>query len=366
MPAVPRPSQVQVFTALAIVVALLPLSGADGAAVSPPGSAVDTRIQTPRSATATRQTEMHPAMAGRIRVIESRRAQQSSAAPAPRDRAVSRSAALPARPVPTTTRSLDDPAMLDLAFKLLASAEISSLEWRAQFPYIEYNVEGNAAENRGYTAGLVGFTSRTHDMLVLVRRYVQEVPNNPLTPYLPALEAVDGTSSTAGLGPGFVAAWHRAGVDGAFQRVQLEVATEMYVAPAIRQAKADGLGTLGQFIYLDAIVMHGPGSDWLSFGGIRAAALRAAVPPSKGGDERRYLHAFLDKRVAAMQAEEGHSDVSRVEQAQRLFLNAGNLTLTPPLRWTVYGDRYDVGSLDTRCDSLLGCAPKRSGNRFGG
>lgn len=40
--------------------------------------------------------------------------------------------------------------------------------------------------------------------------------------------------------------------------------------------------------------MHGPGDDPASFGGIRAAAIAKARPPSQGGDEVAYLNAFLD------------------------------------------------------------------------
>lgn len=105
-------------------------------------------------------------------------------------------------------------------------------------------------------------------------------------------------------------------------------------------AKQDGQGTLGQFIYYDAMVMHGPGDDPASFGGIRAAAHAKARPPSKGGDEVTYLNAFLDVRVKAMKLEEAHSDTSRVDDAQRVFLRAGNLS--PPLRWKVYGDPYAI------------------------
>ena len=209
--------------------------------------------------------------------------------------------------------------------------------------YIEYNVEGNSSENRGYTGGIVGFTSRTHDMLLLVQQYVASAPtNNPLAAYLPALKKVDGTSSTAGLGAPFVAAWKAAGKDPRFAQAQVDLADSMYFRPAVDQATSDGLGALGQFAYFDAMVMHGPGSDSLSFGGIRSAALKKAKSPAQGGNETTYLDAFLNARVAAMKAEEGHSDVSRVETAQRAFLKNGNLSLSLPLTWSVYGDKYTV------------------------
>jgi len=90
------------------------------------------------------------------------------------------------------------------------------------------------------------------------------------------------------------------------------------------------------------MVMHGPGNDPLSFGGIRATAMTHARTPARGGDETTYLNAFLDARVAAMKTEEAHSDVSRVETAQRVWLKAGNLDLNTPLTWKVYGDSYTI------------------------
>jgi len=44
----------------------------------------------------------------------------------------------------------------------------------------------------------------------------------------------------------------------------------------VSQAKADGLRALGQFCYSHAIVMHGPGNDPVSSGGIRKTAMKKA------------------------------------------------------------------------------------------
>lgn len=89
--------------------------------------------------------------------------------------------------------------------------------------------------------------------------------------------------------------------------------------------------------------MHGDGGDETGFRSIRERALREAKPPAQGGDEVAYLNAFLDARVWAMKQEEAHSDTSRVDTAQRVFLDKGNLNLDPPLDWKVYGDSYHIG-----------------------
>lgn len=115
-----------------------------------------------------------------------------------------------------------------------------------------------------------------------------------------------------------------------------------YFEPALRLAVDDGLGLLGQFVYYDAMVYHGPGSDWFSMGGIRAAALAEADSPAEGGDEKAYLDAFLDARRQAMLDKRPGVNTSRVDTAQRRFLDEGNLDLRTPLEWKVYGDTYKI------------------------
>ena len=81
--------------------------------------------------------------------------------------------------------------------RLVSTAENSSTDWKAQYSYIE-----DIDDGRGYTAGIIGFCSGTGDMLELVQAYTATEPGNPLAPYLPALEAVNGTDSHEGLDPG--------------------------------------------------------------------------------------------------------------------------------------------------------------------
>jgi chitosanase len=233
---------------------------------------------------------------------------------------------------------LDRPDRKDIAMQLVSSAENSTLNWRKQYRYLE-----DIGDGRGYTGGIIGFCSGTGDMLELVRRYTAAHPDNPLARFLPALQRVNGTDSHEGLGRPFVRAWHRAADRAGFQRAQDAERDRVYFDPAVRRAKRDGLRTLGQFVYYDAIVMHGPGRDRLSFGGIRRAAMRQARTPTQGGSEVRYLNAFLDVRKRVMRTEEAHEDTSRIDTAQRRFLRERNFGLQPPLTWHVYGDRYRIG-----------------------
>ena len=250
--------------------------------------------------------------------------------PAPRHEAVSR----PATKQPT---GLSRPRKKEIAMQLVSSAENSTLDWRSAYSYIE-----DIGDDRGYTAGLIGFCSGTGDMLEIVAAYRRAKRGNPLARFLPALRRVNGTASHAGLGRPFVRAWKRAAGDPVFRRLQRQERDRVYFNPAVRRAKRDGLSTLGQFIYYDAMVMHGPGTDAESFGGIRAAARRLAATPSDGGSEVAYLHAFLDARREVMWMEAAHADTSRIDDAQRRFLEERNLSLRPPLVWHVYGDRYQI------------------------
>jgi chitosanase len=239
-------------------------------------------------------------------------------------------------------KGLHDAVKKDIAMQIVSAAENSSLDWKTQYAYIEYNVEHNAEENRGYTAGIIGFTSRTHDMLELVTHYEALHPGNPLTPFLPALRKVDGSPSTEGLGKPFERAWGEAAKDGLFRKAQDDERDRVYFDPAVDQGIADGLHELGQFCYYDAIVMHGPGNSRYSFGGIRKTALAHAKSPAQGGEEGKFIAAFLEARVAAMKHEEGHQDTTRVDTAQRRFLSEKNWSLALPLKFKVYGDDYEI------------------------
>ena len=232
---------------------------------------------------------------------------------------------------------LSAPAKKEIAMKLVSSAENSSLDWKAQYKYIE-----DIGDGRGYTAGIIGFCSGTGDMLELVEAYTNSIPDNPLAKFLPALRKVNGTDSHAGLGTPFVNAWKQAAATSAFKTAQDNERDRVYFNPAVNQGKSDGLSNLGQFAYYDAIVMHGPGDSSDSFGGIRKAAMKKAKTPTQGGDETTYLKAFFAARKVIMKQEEAHADTSRVDTEQLKFLNEGNFDLHTPLKWKVYGDSYTI------------------------
>ncbi|BCJ53689.1 hypothetical protein Asp14428_51640 [Actinoplanes sp. NBRC 14428] len=236
---------------------------------------------------------------------------------------------------PTTPAgtNLDNPAKKDVAMQIVSAAENSSLDWRAQFSYIE-----DIGDGRGYTAGIIGFCSGTGDMLELVEAYTATKPGNVLAKYLPALRSVNGTDSHAGLDPNFTRDWRTAAGDATFQAAQESERDRVYFNPSVRDGKNDGVRALGQFAYYDAAVMHG----YEGMRQIRSRALQRAKPPAQGGNETTWLNAFLDERVIEMKKEEAHSDTSRVDTAQRVFLRNNNLDLNTPLDFAVYGEPFRI------------------------
>ena len=76
------------------------------------------------------------------------------------------------------------------AFEITSTAENSTVDWTQQYTYIE-----DIGDQRGYTGGIVGFTSATGDMLDIVKNYVAIKPTT-----------VTGTTSTSSrtAGPGGV------------------------------------------------------------------------------------------------------------------------------------------------------------------
>ncbi|MGX6603648.1 chitosanase [Micromonosporaceae bacterium Da 78-11] len=238
---------------------------------------------------------------------------------------------------PTTApagKNLDDPTKKESAMEIVSAAENSSLDWRAQFAYIE-----DIGDGRGYTAGIIGFCSGTGDMLELVEAYTATKPGNVLAKYLPALRRVNNTDSHNGLDPNFTKDWKTAAADSVFKAAQEAERDRVYFKPSVADGKSDGVRALGQFAYYDASVMHG----YEGMRSIRARALKRAKTPAQGGDERVWLNAFLDERVVEMNKEEAHSDTSRVDTAQRVFLNNSNFDLNTPLDFKVYGESFHIG-----------------------
>lgn len=244
---------------------------------------------------------------------------------------------VPAPPAVAADGDLASPPTKEIAMQLVSSAENSSLNWKRQYRYIE-----DIGDGRGYTAGIIGFCSGTGDMLEVVKAYSRSQPDNPLAKFLPALRAVNGTDSHAGLGRRFVKAWRTAAKDPVFREAQDHERDSTYFDPAVQLAKKDGLGALGQFAYYDAAVVHG----YSGLKGIRKRTLKHASPPSQGESEVFWLEEFLGERIREMKKEPAHAEqLDRITKTQRRFLREGNLALVPPLHWTVNDTDFQIDSL---------------------
>ncbi|WP_125762420.1 chitosanase [Companilactobacillus hulinensis] len=230
--------------------------------------------------------------------------------------------------------TVQDGTLRKTIFALVSSAENSSLNYQKQYKYIE-----DIHDGRGYTAGIIGFTSKTGDLLDVVEKYQTLEPNNKLSKFISALKKVEGTSSHKGLGNKFVKTWKSSAKDKKFIQAQNEILDKMYMNPSIKLSQRDGLSSLGQYIYYDALVVHGPGNDKDSFGGIRNKTIKHVKTPAQGGSQKKYLLAFLKYRTRVMKKETAHQDLSRIK-TQEKFIREKNYQLKLPLKWTMYGDKY--------------------------
>lgn len=225
-----------------------------------------------------------------------------------------------------------------IVYALVSSAENSTTDWQDEYGYIE-----DIGDGRGYTAGLIGFTTGTGDLEQVVQEYTDLDPDNALKDYLPVLKKLVGSDSTEGLGNDFVKAWKSCANDADFQKAQNIVINETCMSPALDFAQKDGLSPLGQYIYYDSIVVHGLEDDEYAhgFNYIRTEAMKEAKTPKEGGDEAAYLEAFLSIRTKVMEEEEAHQDLSRID-VQKKFIEQKNFNLSLPLSWTMYGDNFEL------------------------
>lgn len=162
------------------------------------------------------------------------------------------------------------------------------------YDYIE-----NLDDGRGYTAGRVGFTTATADLLEVVQKYTEIKPDNPLAQFLPTLEtlAQDEDDDTDDL-EDLPAAWAEAAQDPVFCQVQDQVVDEMYYNPSVKHAQRLALSTpLAKAALYDTIIQHGEGDDPDSLGAILERTEEAAGgTPRSGVDEAAWLAAFLAQR----------------------------------------------------------------------
>ena len=249
-------------------------------------------------------------------------------------------------PTPPPATNLDDPVVKEKALQITSTAENSTVNWWEQYDYIE-----DIGDGRGYTAGIVGFTSGTSDMLKLVENYTTATPTNGLSKFIDELRQIDAAPydqrpalSHSLLDPqNFTAAWAAEAAKPEFQKAQDAERDRVYWAPALAAAKADGVGPLGLWLLYDISVNHGPGTDSESFGGIVAAARTQSPPPSQGGNEASYLRALDEKRTAVLTSW-GDNQPNGRDEATRQLIDAGEFALAVPVTWSMYGTSFTMST----------------------
>jgi chitosanase len=233
--------------------------------------------------------------------------------------------------------------------RVLADQIISVFENNT--PVIDYAYAENLDDGRGITAGRAGFTSATGDMLLVVERYTQLVPGNPLAVYLPRLRvlAAQESDSTNGL-ENLEDAWQTAAEDSIFREVQDNVVDEEYYLPAVDHAEELGLlFPLSLLNLFDACIQHGDGDDP---DGLPAIISRTTAQvggsPADDIDEHEWLEAFMDIRRSVLlnpadpdTREEWAESVGRVDALIAIF-ESGNVNMTPPIVISPYDSTFTL------------------------
>jgi chitosanase len=249
--------------------------------------------------------------------------------------------------------TLATPVKKQIFLEMVNSAEQSALDWTTAYPYCE-----DIHDGRGYTTGIAGFTTdsagaTTDDgpgVLGVVLYYNSVTPGNVLAKYTQALQAAAnaGTGSHSGIDAvgSFCADWATAAATATFKNAQQHDFDVTAFDPARELAQADGLGVLGQALYVDDAILNGYGGD-PSLANDVAAAKQAARTPAQGGDETTYLKAFVAAYRASILADPGHASDGSVGRADTMWgplANAGNFELNTPLHWSMYGQAFDITS----------------------
>ena len=249
--------------------------------------------------------------------------------------------------------TLATPVKKEIFLEMVNSAEQSNLAWTTAYPYCE-----DISDGRGYTTGIAGFTTdstgATPDdgpgVLGVVLHYNASTPGNVLAKYTAALQSTAnaGTGSHTAIdqiGP-FCTDWATAAMAQAFKNAQQHDFDVTAFDPARTLAQADGLGVLGQAIYVDDAILNGYGGN-PSLAHDVAAAKARAMTPAQGGDEASYLAAVLAAYRASILADPGHANdgsVGRVDTMWKPLADAGNLDLKTPLAWSMYGEAFTIAT----------------------
>ncbi|KND03930.1 uncharacterized protein SPPG_01379 [Spizellomyces punctatus DAOM BR117] len=156
----------------------------------------------------------------------------------------------------------------------------------------------NIKDGRGYTVGIVGFTTATRDAFDVVNTYTKSSNyTGEFDPYYDRLKQLNqtGDSSTSGLN-GFCDAWYTASSNPAFRAVQVAKADTLYYVPSQGYAEQLNLNlpvSRGQLY--DAAIQHGTDPDPDSL-----PSMISRVPKPSDMDELTWISNFMKERTRTL------------------------------------------------------------------
>ncbi|KAI8900288.1 lysozyme-like domain-containing protein [Globomyces pollinis-pini] len=168
-----------------------------------------------------------------------------------------------------------------------------------QFDYCQ-----NIDDGRGYTSGIIGFTTGTMDASALIQVYCKQYPKGAVCKYIPQLKKLDGfaaqgqdADSVKGL-EGYCDAWGTESQTETFQQAQINALEAMYYIPSQHYADEVGLTIpVGRSFFYDISIQQGPsgGADTLAdmIERISQPGPFHATAPIDGGDESLYIKNFM-------------------------------------------------------------------------
>lgn len=218
---------------------------------------------------------------------------------------------------------------------------------------IQYAYTEDLGDGRGITCGRAGFCTGTGDAYVVVDRFGELKPDDPLVEYLPELKRLNSAvqnDDTRGL-VGFDEAWKRAAETALFRSVQDEVTDVLYWLPSQRHADELGLETpLARAFIFDTIIQHGEDDDPDGLGALISRTIETAGgTPASGVDEKAWLAEFIRIRRADLahcyeesSRDEWAGSVGRCD-AFLLIAKAGNYELQTPFTVEWENESHTIG-----------------------
>ncbi|KAI8808058.1 lysozyme-like domain-containing protein [Cladochytrium replicatum] len=186
---------------------------------------------------------------------------------------------------------------------------------RVQF---SYDYCENFNDGRGYTSGIVGFTTGTFDANIVVQRYVQ-LGGTDFNAFLATLASKGSSGSTDGL-DGYCDTWRNAASNPLFRQAQDEIASSMYWSPALAKSNELGLKLPVSFGFMyDSWIQHGEGEKE------GVLSMLSQVRTSPAVDEMAWLREFFNVRTTVLDTTSGWQGTSyRVRSYQYVADNSPN------------------------------------------